>query len=108
MFFDEHEKEVPRPNATCNPYEFNRVQNGRGVYAWIEHRGYFFEGDIPGISGIMKVRMARSYQDCLKELKENLENSTAIEFTSFRQKESFTEIQRKHPSADIVFIPIHR
>ena len=103
------ENEGKQPlQTTYNPYEFNRVLNGRGVYAWIEHRGYFYEGDIPGVGGNMKVRMARNYNDCLKELKENLMNSTNVAFTSFRQKESFNEIQRKHPSAEIIFIPIAR
>ena len=103
----EEDQENSALNLSYNAYEYKRVQNGRGVYAWIEHSGLFYNGDIPGVGGSMKVFMASSYEQCLNDLKENLKRSTAIAFRGFRQRESLQEILRKHPTAEIVFIPIN-
>ena len=65
-----------------------------------------FNGDIPGVGGGMKVYMAKTYDECLNQLKENLKRSTALAFRGFRQRETIQEIQRKHPTAEIVFIPL--
>ena len=94
-------------SQSFNAYEFNRVQNGRGVYAWIEHVGVTYNGDIPGVGGSMKVYMAKTHDECLFMLKENLKRSTALAFRGFRQRETLQEIQRKHPTAEIVFISLN-
>ena len=86
--------------------EDEMVANGRGVYAWIEKSGMFYSGDIPGVNGIMSVRMASSFEECLDELTENINDSSSVKFSSFRQNASYEEIQNDHPNARIVFISI--
>lgn len=102
----QEEEQNLNSSTPYNAYEFSRVQNGRGVYAWIEHVGVTFNGDIPGVGGGMKVYMAKTFDECLSQLKDNLKRSTALAFRGFRQRESLQEIQRKHPTAEIVFIPL--
>lgn len=106
MFENSEEKNKQEATLPYNAYEYKRVQNGRGVYAWIEHSGVFYSGDIPGISGVMKVYMAETFDDCLTQLKDNLKRSTSLAFRNFRQRETLQEIIRKHPNAEIIFIPL--
>ena len=106
MFDESENKKAQEATPSFNAYENTRVQNGRGVYAWIEHVGVTYNGDIPGISGTMKVYMSKTREECLDQLKENLKRSTALAFRGFRQRETIQEIQRKHPTAEIIFIPL--
>lgn len=94
---------------SINQNEYNAVRNGRGVFAWIERSksGMFYDGDIPGVNGILHSKMAHSFEECYAEMSKNLNNSIAIKFSSFKQKISFEQIAREHPNAEIVFIPIN-
>ena len=105
---DEHDSDESCHNHSMRSSEVAEVEDGGGVYAWIEKSGFSYEGDIPGVSGIMSVRMADSYEECLEELTENINKSSAIRFSSFRQDVSYDEIAEDHPNAKIVFIPIRK
>ena len=93
-------------SISINHGDFNAVKSGRGVYAWIEHRGMFYYGDIPGVSGILHSNMAHSFEECFDEMERKLNGCISIRFASFRQKVSFEQIAKEHPNAEIVFIPI--
>lgn len=88
--------------------EHEMVHEGLGVWAWIEQRGMFFYGDIPGVSGIMHSNMDDSFEECLHNLQKNIDDSISASFSSFRQDVSYDEICYDHPNAEIVFLPIHR
>ena len=89
-------------------HEREMVEHGNGVFAWIEKDGMFFEGDIPGVSGIMHSKMDDSFEECLNNLKENLKGSISTKFSSFRQEVSYDEIVKEHPNARIVFLPVYK
>ena len=103
-----HEHDRHDHHGHIGPRERELVEDGLGVFAWIEKDGIFYEGDIPGVSGIMNVNMADSFEECFNELKENIDNSISADFSSFRQKVSLEEIREEHPNARIVFIKINK
>ena len=94
-------------NESDSHPEDEMVAKGRGVYAWIEKSGFSYNGEIPGVSWT-SVRMARSFEECLDELTKKLNESSSVQFSSFRQKVSYEDIQDDHPNARIVFIAIRR
>ena len=95
-------------NLSPNHHQLEIVSEGRGVFAWIEKSGMFFSGDIPGVSGIMRVNMEHSFEQCLNKLTANINNSISTSFSSFSQDVTYNEIAEKHPEAKIVFIPIYK
>ncbi len=103
-----HLNHFPGRHHHFNHRELAMVKSGDGVYAWIEKQGMFFNGDIPGVSGIMSVRMADSFEECYDKLCENINNSISVKFSSFRQEVSYEEIQSENPDAEIVFVPIRK
>jgi len=110
--FGGHHEHHPRHHRHARPHrsrhEDQMVRNGRGVYAWIERNGAFYSGDIPGVSGIMRVNMEDSFEACLDKLTENINESISASFSSFQQEVSYDEILEDHPDAEIVFIPIYK
>lgn len=105
---DNHNNHHSRHKHHHSQHEHQMVKEGRGVFAWIEKSGMWFEGDIPGVSGIMNARMMDTFQQCLDKLTENINDSISVSFSSFRQEASYDEILAKHPDAQIVFIPIYK
>lgn len=97
-------------NERCSisSHEHEMVKDGRGVYAWIKKNGIFYNGDIPGVTGIMSVRMENSFEECFDKLSKNINESVSASFSSFRQDVSYDEIVRKYYDAEIVFIPIFK
>ena len=103
-----HFKHGHHHNHTPNHHQLEMISEGRGVFAWIEKSGMFFSGDIPGVSGIMRVNMEHSFEQCLDKLTENINNSVSTSFSSFTQDVTYNQIAEEHPEAEIVFIPIYK
>jgi len=81
---------------------FDRGYAGRGVYAYIEHSGPFYNGGIPGLD-FCEARMCHSYDDCVDELMKKFRDKKRSHFYE-PPVQNLNEIKRRHPKAEIIRI----
>lgn len=86
-----------------NTFNYGNVNYATsGVYAYIENKGLFFDGDIPGLS-FCRVDMCDSYDECLRKLRNNYAEMRSRAFFKF-PNQNLNMIKYEHPNAEIVKI----